>query len=61
MAREDEGFTLRWNVDCEAADTAGSTSFYLCGEGGAFATEGTMNNTHLLEAVVLRNSKNDDR
>ena len=42
LAREEEGFTLRWNVDCEVSDTVGSTSFYLCGEGGAFATEGTI-------------------
>jgi len=42
LAREEEGFTLRWNVDCEAPDTVGSTSFYLCGEGGAFVTEGTI-------------------
>ena len=42
LATEDEGFTLRWNVDCEAPDTVGSTSFYLCGEGAAFATDGTL-------------------
>jgi hypothetical protein len=42
FAREEEGFTLRWNVDCEAPDTVGSTSFYLCGEGAAFATDPTI-------------------
>ena len=42
LAREDQGFTLRWNVDCEAPDTVGSTSFYLCGEGAAFSTNGTI-------------------
>ena len=42
LAREEEGFTLRWNVDCEAPDTVGSTSFYLCGEGAAFPTDGTI-------------------
>jgi hypothetical protein len=39
FGREEEGFTLRWNVDCEVPDTVGSTSFYLCGEGAAFATD----------------------
>ena len=42
LASEDEGFTLRWNVDCEVPDTVGSTSFYLCGQGAAFATNGTI-------------------
>jgi hypothetical protein len=32
---EKDGLTLRWNVDCDAHDTAGSTSFRLCGEGSA--------------------------
>ena len=42
LAKEEDGFTLRWNVDCEAPDTVGSTSFYLCGEGAAFSTDGTI-------------------
>jgi hypothetical protein len=42
LAREEEGFTLRWNVDCEANDTVESTSFYLCGEGAAFAANGAI-------------------
>jgi hypothetical protein len=42
LASEEEGFIFRWNVDCEGRDTVGSTSFYLCGEGAAFATEGTI-------------------
>lgn len=42
LAREEEGFTLRWNVDCEVPDTVGSTSFYLCGDGAAFDTDGTI-------------------
>jgi hypothetical protein len=41
-AREEDGFTLRWNVDCEASDSVGSTAFYLCGEGAAFVTGGTI-------------------
>lgn len=41
-AREEDGFTLRWNVDCEASDTVGATSFYLCGEGAASATGGAI-------------------
>ena len=41
-AREDQGLELRWNVDCEAADTVGSTAFYLCGQGSARATNGTI-------------------
>lgn len=41
-AKEEEGFTLRWNVDCEVPDTVGSTSFYLCGEGAASDTDGTI-------------------
>jgi hypothetical protein len=40
LEREDQGFTLRWNVDCEVPDTAGSTTFYLCGQGAAFAVDG---------------------
>src|SRR4051812_34643835 len=42
LATEEEGFTLRWNVDCDASDTAGSTPFYLCGEGAAFANDGSI-------------------
>jgi hypothetical protein len=42
LAREDEGFTLRWNVDCDIPDTVGTTSLYLCGQGAAFATNGTI-------------------
>ena len=42
LAREEQGFNLRWNVDCEAPDMVGSTAFYLCGEGSAFATDGTI-------------------
>ncbi len=42
LASEEQGFQLRWNVDCEGADTVGSTSFYLCGEGAAIASEGTI-------------------
>jgi hypothetical protein len=42
LAREEQGFTLRWNVDCEAPDTVGSTAFYLCGEGAAFSTGATI-------------------
>jgi hypothetical protein len=42
LAREDEGFTFRWNVDCEVPDTVGSKSFYLCGEGAAFSSNGTI-------------------
>jgi hypothetical protein len=42
LAREEEGFAFRWNVDCESPDTVGTTSFYLCGEGLAFATGGTI-------------------
>ena len=41
-AREEDGFTLRWNVDCETSDAVGSTSFYLCGEGAAFVTGGAI-------------------
>jgi hypothetical protein len=41
LATEQDGFTLRWNVDCETRDTVGSTSFYLCGEGHAFAITNT--------------------
>jgi hypothetical protein len=41
-AREEEGFRLRWNVDCEVPDVVGSTSFYLCGEGAASATDGSI-------------------
>jgi hypothetical protein len=40
--REEDGFTLRWNVDCDVPDTAGTTSFYLCGEGAAFAADGAI-------------------
>jgi hypothetical protein len=42
LAREEDGFTLRWNVDCEVPDTVGSTSFYLCGQGAAFVSDGTI-------------------
>ena len=42
LASEEQGFTLRWNVDCEGADMVGSTAFYLCGQGSAFATDGTI-------------------
>jgi hypothetical protein len=42
LATEDLGFTLRWNVDCEVPDTAGATSFYLCGEGDAQVTDGNI-------------------
>ena len=42
LAREEDGFTLRWNVDCEEPDTVGSTSFYLCGQGAASASDGTI-------------------
>jgi hypothetical protein len=42
LDREDEGFTLRWNVDCEVPDTVGSTSFYLCGQGAALSSDGTI-------------------
>ena len=42
LAREEQGFTFRWNVDCEAADIIGSTSFYVCGQGAAFVTGGTI-------------------
>jgi hypothetical protein len=40
--REEDGFTLRWNVDCEVPDSIGTTSFYLCGEGAAFPTDGAI-------------------
>ena len=36
------GFTLRWNVDCEAPDMVGSNAFYLCGQGAAFAKGDTI-------------------
>lgn len=39
LTREEDGFTLRWNVECEVPDIVGSISFYLCGEGRAFATD----------------------
>ena len=42
LAREEAGFTFRWNVDCEAPDTVGSTSFYLCGQAAAFVSDGTI-------------------
>ena len=42
LAREEEGFTLRWNVDCEAPDAVESTTFYLCGQGHATAADGTI-------------------
>jgi hypothetical protein len=42
LAKEEDGFTLRWNVDCEVPDSVGSTSFYLCGQGVAFASDGTI-------------------
>jgi hypothetical protein len=42
LATEQEGFTLRWNMDCDVPDTVGSRSFYLCGDGAAFATDGTI-------------------
>jgi hypothetical protein len=42
LAREQDGFSLRWNVDCEVPDTIGSTSFYICGQGGAFSSDGTI-------------------
>lgn len=37
-----EQLGLRWNVDCEGRDAIGSISFYLCGEGTAVATDGTI-------------------
>jgi hypothetical protein len=40
LANEEEGFTLRWNVDCEVPDTVGATSFYLCGQGSALVSDG---------------------
>jgi hypothetical protein len=42
LATEEEGLMFRWNVDCEGADMAGSTAFYLCGQGYAFAKDGTI-------------------
>ena len=42
LATEAEGLAFRWNVDCEAPDTVGSTSFYLCGEAAASVTDGTI-------------------
>ena len=40
LATEAEGLAFRWNVDCEAPDTVGSMSFYLCGEAAASVTDG---------------------
>jgi hypothetical protein len=34
-----DGLTLRWNMDCDAHDTAGSTSFILGGQGLAPVTD----------------------
>jgi hypothetical protein len=42
LATEEQGFTLRWNVDCDTADTVGATTFYLCGEGDAQVTDGNI-------------------
>jgi hypothetical protein len=42
LATEDQGFTFRWNVDCEGPDSIGSTSFYLCGQGAAFVNGATI-------------------
>jgi hypothetical protein len=42
LAKEEDGFSLRWNVDCDVPDSVGSTSFYLCGQGGAFAADGAI-------------------
>jgi hypothetical protein len=42
LAREDQGFTLRWNVDCEVSDSVGSNVFVLCGQGAATVSEGTI-------------------
>jgi len=42
LATKEAGFSLRWNVDCEVPDRIGSTSFYLCGQGGAFASDGAI-------------------
>jgi hypothetical protein len=39
LDRADQGFAFRWNVDCELPDTAGSTVFYLCGEGAAVTAD----------------------
>jgi hypothetical protein len=40
LAKEEDGFSMRWNVDCEAPDTIDSAPFYVCGEGPAFAAGG---------------------
>jgi hypothetical protein len=42
LSREEEGLTLRWNVDCEASDTVESRSFLLCGQGAATASDGAI-------------------
>ena len=42
LAKEEQGFTLRWNVDCEVPDMVGSNAFYLCGQGAAFAKGDTI-------------------
>jgi hypothetical protein len=42
LTREDEGLTFRWNADCDVADTVGSSSFYLCGQGAAVVADGVI-------------------
>ena len=42
LTREDQGLTFRWNTDCDVADTVGSSSFYLCGQGAAVAGDGVI-------------------
>jgi hypothetical protein len=39
---EEQGFTFRWNTDCEALESVGATSFRLCGEGTAPVTHGVI-------------------
>jgi hypothetical protein len=42
LDREEDGLTLRWNVDCDVADAAGSAAFTFCGEGQAHVADGTL-------------------
>jgi hypothetical protein len=42
LTSEEQGLMFRWNVDCDAAGMVGSTAFYLCGQGYAFAKDGTI-------------------
>lgn len=51
---EEQGFTLRWNTDCEVPDVIGSTSFRLCGEGTAPVTPGVLSG--VLQSSFYRDS-----